>query len=118
MANLKHIFLSVILVVIAELLLKTGVNSISASSKSLPHFFMSALSSPFVLIGLLLIGLSSLVWIVTLSKTNLSYAYPFISVGYIATAIFSVIFFNEPHSWLKWAGIAVISMGVVLLSRS
>ena len=118
MAHLKHIFLSVVLVVTSELLLKTGVKDIAFSKENLAGFFISAFTSPFVLLGLSLIGLSSLVWIVALSKTDLSYAYPFVSVGYIATAILSVILFNEPSSWLKWAAISVIGLGVVLLSRS
>ena len=118
MVNLKPIFLSVLLVVIAELSLKAGVKDIIFSKDNLLQFFISAITNPFVLLGLFLIGISSLIWIVTLSKTDLSYAYPFVSIGYIATAILSVLLFNEPSSVVKWIGIAVIGFGVIILSRS
>ena len=118
MAQLKHIFLSVLLVVIAELSLKAGVKDLIFSKDNLLQFFISAITNPFVLFGLLLIGISSVIWIVALSRTELSYAYPFVSVGYITTAILSVLLFNEPSSVVKWIGIAVIVSGVIILSRS
>lgn len=118
MPHLKQIFLSVIMVVCAELLLKTGVKNLSFSISSLPQFFMSAFTNPVVLVGFCLIGMSSIIWISILSKTDLSYAYPFVSSGYVATAIISVIIFNEASSILKWTSIVVISFGVFLMSRS
>ncbi|MBS3095349.1 transporter [Candidatus Woesearchaeota archaeon] len=118
MPHLKQIFLSVILVVIAELSLKTGVKNLVFSHVNLKAFFISAFSSPFVIIGFILIALSSIIWIATLSKTDLSYAYPFVSAGYVITAILSVIIFSEHSSLLKWTSIAVISCGVFLMSKS
>ncbi len=118
MSHLKQIFLTVILVVIAELLLKTGVRTASFSKDNILQFFIAAFSNPIVILGFFLIGISSLIWITTLSKTDLSYAYPFVSAGYIATAVLSVLLLNEPHSILKWFGLSVIGIGVFLMSRS
>lgn len=118
MPHLKQIFLAVILVVMGELALKTGVRTLIFSKENILQFFISALTSPFVLLGLSLIAVSSLVWVVTLSKTDLSYAYPFVSISYATTAIISVIIFNESSSLLKWGSIIVICSGVFLMSRS
>jgi len=118
MAHLKQIFLSIILVVSAELMLKTGLRNIIFSSDNIMQFFFTALSSPLILLGFSLIALSSIIWIATLSKTDLSYAYPFVSAGYVLTAILSVIILGEYSSPLKWTSIAIISIGVILMSRS
>ena len=115
MPHLKQIFLSVILVVIAELSLKTGVKNLVFSHVNLKAFFISAFSSPFVIIGFILIALSSIIWIATLSKTDLSYAYPFVSIGYVFVALFSRIFLKEIISMNRWLSILLIGIGVVWL---
>jgi len=52
-----------------------------------------------------------------LSKVQVSFAYPFLSVGYVIVVGAAYLFFREPVSVMKLAGIALICAGVVLVAR-
>ncbi|HVN67699.1 MAG TPA: EamA family transporter, partial [Candidatus Sulfotelmatobacter sp.] len=74
--------------------------------------------NPWVFIGFACFGLSSLFWLVVLSRMELSLVYPMVSVAYVIVALFSWYFFKENLTVIRWAGILVIILGVVLISRS
>ncbi|MCD6419491.1 MAG: EamA family transporter [Synergistetes bacterium] len=107
-----------------ELLLKKGmlaINDVSLYSKGimgLVYSFTYIFSNIYVFSGFFLIGISSLIWLMILSKVELSYAYPMVSMGYVLVAILSWILFKENLSIVRWLGIAMICGGVYLISRS
>jgi len=68
--------------------------------------------------ALLAYGLSLGVWVVGLSRTPVSQAYPLLSLGYILTALLAWMLLGETISAQRWAGIAVIIAGVWLVTRS
>ena len=53
-----------------------------------------------------------------LSKAPVSTAYPMLSLGYIVVAAISVLWLGETLSPAKVMGIALICVGVFLVSRS
>ena len=118
MPHLKQIFSAVILVVIAELTLKHNIKGMTVSKNNILQFFITAFSNPYILLALSLIALSSIIWISILSKTDLSYAYPFISAGYVAVTILSVFILNESLPLNRIIGVVIISIGIILMSRS
>jgi multidrug transporter EmrE-like cation transporter len=67
---------------------------------------------------LLCFGVSSVFWLVILSRIDLSYAYPMVSIGYIAVVLFSYFVFKENVSLIRWIGVITICAGVFLISRS
>ena len=68
--------------------------------------------------AMLCYALSILLWMSVLSKVEVSYAYPFLSVGYVVSAVAGYALFNENLSPVRIAGIIVICIGVILISRS
>jgi multidrug transporter EmrE-like cation transporter len=68
--------------------------------------------------GMLCYGVSVCVWLAALSKAPVSTAYPMLSLGYVLVAAVSVLWLGEALSPAKVAGIALICVGVVLVSRS
>ena len=62
--------------------------------------------------------MSIVLWLVVLSKTDVSYAYPFLSIGYVLSVIVGYFAFHEAVTSIRVIGIAVICVGVVLISRS
>jgi drug/metabolite transporter (DMT)-like permease len=52
-----------------------------------------------------------------LSKVDISFAYPFLSLAYVAVAIFAWLVFKEDLGGLKIAGIALICLGTVLIAQ-
>jgi multidrug transporter EmrE-like cation transporter len=68
--------------------------------------------------GMVCYGASLCVWLAALSKAPVSTAYPMLSLGYVVVAIASVAWLGESMTPLKVAGIVLICLGVVLLTRS
>jgi multidrug transporter EmrE-like cation transporter len=70
------------------------------------------------LLGLGSYVVSVAIWLLVLARVEVSYAYPFLSVGYVVVALMGYYIFQENLSWMRAIGIAVIIVGVILLSRS
>jgi multidrug transporter EmrE-like cation transporter len=123
MKNFLLIFTSVFIAVLGQLSMKYGIsrgNLVAGLGEvsSVYGYFVSAFTNPFVLTGFLLYGLSSLFWLIVLGRVELSYAYPLVSMGYVLAVFLSWVLFREQVSVLRIVGLAVICIGVTLLSRS
>jgi multidrug transporter EmrE-like cation transporter len=123
MKNILLIFASIFIAVLGQISMKYGISRAGLVARlgevsSVYTYFVSAFTNAFVLVGFLLYGLSSLFWLIVLGRVDLSYAYPLVSVGYVLAVFLSWLIFKEHVSALRLAGLAVICMGVSLLSRS
>ena len=82
------------------------------------HFLVGILLSPFFWLGLISVILIFISWVTILSKIDLSVAVPVCSFSYITVPLVSVFFLHEKISLLRWSGIFVILLGVILVSIS
>ena len=118
---LPLILLGVLLNAAAQLCLKQGMRQVGHFAFTLenlvPIGFKVAIN-PFVFAGLACYVISVAVWLLALSRVEVSYAYPLLSVGYIVTAFAGQLFFGEALGPTRWAGIVVICFGVYLITRS
>ncbi|MCL5986643.1 MAG: EamA family transporter [Actinobacteria bacterium] len=116
------IILSILIAIGGQVLLKIGMNQISSaeilSLNGARDFFLAILRSPLVMTGLFLYGLSAIVWLIILSRVDLSFAYPMIGISYIFMIFISRFLLKEHVSPLRWIGAVVISIGVVIITRS
>ncbi len=105
----------------AQLLLKAGVNAVGhfefTRANILPIGFKLATQVP-IIGGLACYVVSVGVWIVGLSRVEVSVAYPMLSLGYAVNAFAAWYLFGEVLSMQKLVGIAIILVGVVVLARS
>lgn len=118
---LPLILLGVLLNAFAQIALKQGMRTIGHFAFSLENILpvgTRVFLNPFVLAGLLAYVVSVLVWLMALSRVEVSYAYPLLSVGYIVAALAGQILFHEALTPVRWAGILVICLGVFLVTRS
>ena len=67
---------------------------------------------------LLIFVLSAAMWIVVLSKTSLSFAYPFVSITYVVILLFDGWVLHEGVPGLRWVGVALIIAGILVVSRT
>jgi drug/metabolite transporter (DMT)-like permease len=122
----KYVVLILILVDVAlnvtgQLSLKYGmakIGNFSLSLSTLPPVFIKAATNLHVLLGLLCYGLGFMVWLIVLSKAEVSYAYPLISLGYVFTAILARALLGEAVGVTRMLGICVTCFGVFLIARS
>ena len=118
---LKLILLSDILLgSIAQVLLKKGMkeNPVQLSFKGLFTTLIKMYTNKFVFLGSLIYASSTIIWIGIISKVELSYAYPMVSLNFVIVALLSKIFFKEYVTKVRWLSIFLIITGVVLLSFS
>lgn len=114
-------FFSLLLSVAGQLLLKKGMNSIGNVSllhRNLPRILFRIFTNFFVVFGGIVFVGSLAMWLVVLSKLDISYAYPIVSINYVVIALASKFFFKEKVSKFRWFSIFVICFGVVLVSLS
>ena len=117
---LPLILTGVLLNALAQLALKQGamaISDIAFSMKNILSIAIQVIFNPWIFGGLTLYAISVVLWILTLSRVEVSYAYPMISIGYILVTFAGWAFFNESLSLTKLAGIVVIMLGVILISR-
>lgn len=116
---LSLVFAAVCLSVTGELFLKSGMNEIGLFSFSnLWPTLKKILSSWRILTGFAFFGAGALFWLSVLSRVDLSWAYPMLSVGYVLVLLFSALVLKEPVSGIRWFGALVVCLGVFLVSRS
>jgi multidrug transporter EmrE-like cation transporter len=118
---LPLIIFGVLLNAAAQLFLKQGMLNIGYfdfTLKNLNHLFIAAVTSPYIFAGLLCYVVSVVVWLLVLSRVEVSYAYPLLSIGYIVTAFAGWYLFNESMGIIRWAGIIVICLGVWLITKT
>lgn len=115
------ILTGVFLNAVAQLFIKYGMRAIGPFDFTLKNLIPVGLKvafNPHVLSGMASYGVSIAVWLMVLSRVDVSYAYPLLSVGYIVTAVAGKILFGEVLGFDRSAGILVICLGVYLITRS
>ncbi len=96
-----YIFLSIFFAVSSQLIIKwkMGSFSINTIGDNLIEKFLFAfgmLLNPYIIFSIILTLLSGVSWMIAMTKFDISYAYPYTSLGFIFILIFSALLFNEP----------------------
>jgi drug/metabolite transporter (DMT)-like permease len=123
--NMKTILLILISISIAisgQFCLKQGIMessgrmSLTSVSDSVQQI-LSIFRSPIVLFGLMLYGLGSVAWMMVLSRADLSYAYPMLSLGYVLTTFLAHYLRGEIITPYRWVGVCLITLGVLFIGN-
>ncbi len=105
----------------AQLLLKAGTNAIGTFAFSVPNITpvgWKLATEPHIVGGVGCYVVSVVVWILALSRVEVSIAYPMLSIGYVVNAIAAWYLFGEAVTLTRLAGIAIIILGVFIVARS
>ena len=108
--------------VCGQLSLKMGMTQVGqfdSTALSQPlQVVIRVITSPLVLGGLTLYVAGAGVWMLVLSRSALSFAYPILAIGYAITPMLAWLLLGESMNATRWIGIAVICLGVFVVSRS
>ena len=105
----------------AQILLKNGMlrlGSFEFSLTGIASAIPQIVLNPFVVLGLFTFVVSMSSHLLVLSRVDLSFAFPFLSLAYVVVALYSHFVFAEDMNLYRISGIAVICFGVFLISRS
>jgi multidrug transporter EmrE-like cation transporter len=121
LATFAFIVSGVLLNAVAQLLLKAGARNVGEIHLTLENLFsvgFKVATQLPIIGGLTCYVLSVVVWIIALSRVDVSIAYPMLSLGYVVAAAGAWYFFGESMSIQRLASIGVILAGVAMLARS
>ena len=117
--NFIIIVISVLLNCAAQIFMRQGM--LKLGEVNISHLFshlLPMLANLWLWLAFLCYAASILLWMVILSRVEVSYAYPLLSIGYIVAAIAGYFLFQEHLSALRICGILVICLGVIMITRS
>ncbi|HRW09934.1 MAG TPA: hypothetical protein P5121_32755 [Caldilineaceae bacterium] len=76
------------------------------------------LTSPWVLLGLTLYGIGAVAWIAVLARLDLSLAYPLLALNFVLITLSSRLILGETVPTMRWIGMFVICVGIIIVARS
>ncbi|MBM7601862.1 multidrug transporter EmrE-like cation transporter [Virgibacillus halotolerans] len=112
------IFGTIFFTVFGQLVLKWQIDQYG----SLPElwfdklvFILQLLLNPWILSGFLSAFVASLFWMAAMTKFDISYAYPFMSLSFVLVFLLSVIMFGEPITMKNVIGISCVVLGIIIM---
>ncbi len=114
--NVALVLFAVTTAAIGQVMLKHGMQiATSRAHHSHGSLAVSAATSPWVLLGLLVFGVSAIAWLAALARVPLSVAYPFNALGYLGILTASILVLHERANILTWMGSLLVVSGLVIV---
>ncbi len=113
--------IAVVIAVMGELLLKTAMNAFGVmhlEPRTIPRTVWSLATNPLILTAMAAYAVSVFLWLAVLSRLELSYAYPWWALGFVLVTLASQVLLHEAVPPLRYLGVAVICLGLVILARA
>ena len=111
------IFIGLICASTGQVLWKVGMNQIGQIDTIDIGTIFGMLVNYYVLAGIIMYALSTILWLIALSNKELSYAYPFVSLTYVFVLFFSFFIFKESVTITRVIGTLIIIFGLVFIVR-
>ena len=103
-----------------QILVRRGMQQVGSLETYAPvellSYFWQALCNPYVIGGTVLNALFYFLFLAALSWTDVTVALPLTALEYGFAAVLAVMILKEVVSPLRWAGIALVVLGVILIS--
>ncbi|MCX7086990.1 MAG: EamA family transporter [Methylococcales bacterium] len=116
-----YIFGTILFTVYGQLILKwriTHYGQLPAEAWDKFYFLAKLILDPFLLSGFASTLIAAVFWIAAMTKFDISYAYPFMSLAFVLVLLLSACFFKEPVTLNKMLGMAFIVTGIIITSQS
>lgn len=113
--------INILSIVAAQLLLKIGMRNAGGFALDDvtrdPTTLIRVFLNPFIFAGMLFYVVNVFLWFDIISKANLSYVYPFLSLAYAAVVLASAVVLGEQLTWQRLIGVTIITAGVFVVSQ-
>ncbi len=116
-----YIFGTIAFTVYGQLVLKWRITQYGELPPLLSEkfiFLAKLFLDPFLVSGLASAFIASIFWLMAMTKFEISYAYPFMSLAFVFVLIFSVFVFKESLNLYKVIGLSFIVLGIAITSRA
>jgi len=116
-----YILLTLLLTVYGQLVLKWQMGyagPMPADNLDKVLFLLRQFLNPWIMSGFASAFLASLAWMAAMTRFDLNYAYPFMSLAFIIVMLFSVLFLSEALTPQRVLGTVMVVAGLVVIARA
>lgn len=120
MLDFLYIFATILFTVYGQLVVKWQVakaGALPVAGAERMFFLVNLVFNPWVLSGVMAGFLALLCWMAAMTKFELSYAYPFMSLAFVLVLILSSVLFHEAVTLPKVLGLVFVVAGIIITSR-
>lgn len=114
------IFLTIVFTVYSQLIMRWQVSAAGSLPVEMSNkigFIFNLILNPWVLSGIMATFLAGISWMLAMTKFDISYAYPFVSLNYIFIMAAGFFLFNESVSPARLAGSALVVIGILVVAK-
>lgn len=114
------ILLTVLFTVYSQLIMRWQVSEagpLPVDTHGKISYVLNLLVNPWVLSGIVATFFAGVSWMLAMTKFEISYAYPFVSLNYILVLVAGFFLFNEAISATKLAGSALVILGIIVIAK-
>ena len=115
------ILATVLLNATSQILMKTGMTQVGKfefSGASFRQMTLGAATNVFIICGLVTMVISMVTHLMSLSRFDVSFAFPFLSIAYVLVLLYGYWAMGENVNALRVAGVSLVVAGTVLIARS
>jgi len=106
----------VALMTLGQILFKVAAEKVGTPGANL-EFLGRLLTNVPLLVGIVVYGITTILWVIVLSDSNLSKSYPFVALTMVLVPIAGIVLFDEPFSPALAIGGALIIAGLVVIAN-
>jgi len=120
MSDYLYIVSTIVFTTYGQLIMKWQVSKVGPLPERLSEkllFLATLLFNPWIISGMMGAFLAMLSWFAAMTKFQLSFAYPILSLAFVLVLVFSIILLHEPVSLPKFLGVALIICGIFVATR-
>jgi multidrug transporter EmrE-like cation transporter len=116
------ILISVSCSALAQLLLKTGMSQpLVTAALELAQtraIAVAITTNIWIICGITLYFLSAVVWLFVLARVEVSFAYPFVGLGFILTLLLGKVVMGDAVTMSRVMGTLFVAVGVFMIARN
>lgn len=122
LTDFSYIFLTILFTVYGQVVMKWRMSNLEVQLP--PNFtekivvLVKLLFDPFIFSGIVLAFLASLTWMAAMTKFELSFAYPFMALNFVLVFLLGIFVLGEGFSLTRMAGVVLIVVGTLVITRS
>ena len=116
----SFIFSTILFTVYSQLIMRwrvTEAGALPADMADKVHYIVALLLNPWVISGIVATFLAGISWMLAMTKFEISYAYPFVSLNYLLVLAAGFLLFQESLSITKLAGSALVILGIIVIAK-
>ena len=115
-----YIFSTIFFTVYSQLIMRWQVTKAGALPPDYSgkiQFVLLLLLNPWVMTGIVATFLAGVSWMLAMTRFEVSYAFPFVSLTYILVLLSSIYLFNESFTLTKFTGTLIVTLGIIIIAR-